>query len=73
MAGLELRRVDRLLTDCLTRSSLLPAQDELRMMRGDDEDFGDLEEDPGQEESDMDDNDLEECVPRTLPRLNSKP
>lgn len=43
------------------------------MMRGDDEDFGDLEEDPGQEESDMDDNDLEECVPRTLPRLNSKP
>jgi hypothetical protein len=32
------------------------------MIRGDDEDFGDLEEDNGDEESDLDDNELEEYV-----------
>ena len=47
--------------ECTPLSHTRLLQDEMRMMRGDDEDFGDLEEDPG-EESDLDDNDLEECV-----------
>ena len=49
----------RLLSEKIITHAL---QDERRMIRGDDEDFGDLEEDNGDEESDLDDNELEEYV-----------